>query len=176
MLVDRLGGKPTEAIDTDGDGEPDCYVYDYTYTYRLVMPHAIATRDVMGSVYIYIGRSAGDMETIEYPDGFNARTDILVADLTRGSNPTMYAHQAQKVFSLYRMSIIKCLKQYDNDFNTPWARSEQSLLTEWNSHHVFAAFDKSAQDIDFDNHEEGWTFKDYCKKAYARAKEKYFGK
>ena len=89
-------------------------------------------------------------------------------------NATLYAYQAQKVTSNCRESIIQCLKQYDRDFNTPWDRSHTSLLTEWNSHMFFTPFDKSAQDIDFDNEEEGWTFIDYCRKAYKRATEKYF--
>lgn len=113
------------------------------------------------------------METIEYPEGFDPYTDILVVDLTNSSNATMYAYQAQKVGSAYRTNIIKCLQQYDRDFDTPWNRTDGSLLTEWKSHHFFAAFDKSAQDIDFDNAEEGWTFLDYCEKAYNRAKQKY---
>ena len=115
------------------------------------------------------------MDTITYPDGFDARTDILVADLTNSENPTMYAYQAQKVSSTYRMDVIKCLQQYDSDFMTPWDRSDGSLLSEWNIHEFFSVFDKSALDVDFDNDEEGWTFWAYCGKAYKRGKEKYFG-
>ena len=176
IFVDSLGREPTESIDTDGDGEPDCYVYEYTYTYVVKYQMATVSWTVTGSVYIYTGRTTTDMETIESPDGFDARTDILVADLTNNSNATMYGYQAQKVDSVYRMSIIKCLRQYDLDFNTPWERSESSLLTEWNSHQVFAIFDKSAQDIDFDNDEEGWTFGDYCNKAVKRVIDKFIGK
>jgi hypothetical protein len=115
------------------------------------------------------------MESIEYPDGFNSSTDILILDLTSEENANMYAYQAQKVNSIYRMKIIACLQQYDEDFNTSWNRTDDSLFTEWESHHFFSPFDKSAQDIEFDNAEEGWTFEDYLKKAYQRAKDKYFG-
>ena len=174
MLVDNLGNQPTEAIDTDGDGKPDCYVYEYTYIYRVKTHYTTTTWEVTGSVYIFIGRTKRDVETMGYPEGFNAQTDMLVLDLTNEKDANMYAYQAQKVSCIYRENIIKCLKQYDKDFNTRWERSESSLLTEWQSHHLFAPFDKSAQDIDFNNQEEGWGFGDYCKKAFIRAKQKFF--
>ena len=174
-LLDSSGSEPTEAIDTDGDGKPDCFVYEYTYTYVVQYQNATVSWTVTGRVYIYTGRTAADMDTITYPDGFDARTDILVADLTNSENPTMYAYQDQKVSSTYRMDVIKCLQQYDSDFMTPWDRSDGSLLSEWNIHEFFSVFDKSALDVDFDNDEEGWTFWAYCGKAYKRGKEKYFG-
>ena len=175
LFVDISGQEPTEVIDTDGDGKPDCFVYEYTYTYRVKTQYATVTWTVTGSVYIYTGRTANDMETIDYPEGFDSHTDLLVADLTGSSNPTMYAYQAQRVNTTYHANIIKCLQQYDLDFNTPWNRTDASLRAEWTSHNLFAPIDKSAQDIDFDNAEEGWTIWDYLNKAFERGMKKYFG-
>ncbi len=47
------------------------------------------------------------------------------------------------------------MRQYDEDFNTPWDRSKESLEIEWKAHHKYSAFSQSARDIDFDNNDEG---------------------
>ncbi len=42
---------------------------------------------------------------------------------------------------------------------TPWNRTSDSLYVEWIMHKIFS-IDKSAQNVDFDNFEEGcnWTY------------------
>ena len=48
-----------------------------------------------------------------------------------------------------------------------------TLEREWNAHHMFSSFDKSAQDIDFDNDEEDSSYFDYVSKAIKRGWKKY---
>ena len=60
--------------------------------------------------------------------------------------------------------IIDCLQLYDEDFNTPWDRTDESLLTEWKEHHRYR-FHERAKNIDFDNAEEGEGFWYFLKKA-----------
>ena len=177
IYIDISGHKPTYSLDTDDDGEEDCFVYVYHYNERVRRKSRRQrgyTINIIGKVYIFTGMSRSDFEGMAYPEGFNIYTDLMVLDETNGPNESMFAYQAQHVNLTYHSHIIACMKQYDADFNTPWDRSEQSLLVEWRSHNLFAPFDKSAQDVDFDNPEEGFNFWDYVNKAYNRAKEKFF--
>lgn len=80
----------------------------------------------------------------------------------------MYAYQAQQTSVVAHGAIIEVMQQYDNDFNTPWERTDRSLHIEWNSHNLFAPFSASAQNIDFDNEEEGCGYIYYCWKAITR--------
>ena len=73
----------------------------------------------------------------------------------------------------YRKNIIKCLQQYDQDFSTPWNRTDASLYTEWDAHNIFSPFDRSAQDVDFDNREENCGYLHYVSKAWNRFWDKF---
>ena len=99
------------------------------------------------------------------PEGFNSQTDVLVADWTNSENPTMYMHQAQKVNSKNREDIINCMQEYAQDYATGWNRTNKSLLTEWKEHNRYAFASPRAQNIDFDNAEEGMGFWYFLRKA-----------
>ena len=173
VFKDTSGYAPTYILDTDGDGVGDCYVY--TYTHKIIR-HARGRRHstiITGRVYIYKGYTVNEFLTMPTPKGFSATTDLMVLDLTENtSNPTMLARQAQKVKTSVHEPIIECMKKYDNDFLTKWNRSAKSLLSEWNSHDFFAPYDVSAQNVDFDNAEEGMRFRYYVKKAWNRLRGK----
>lgn len=173
MYEDTLGTEPTSSIDTDGDGEDDCYVYEYHFTIIIYHPESFEIINASGFVYIYTGKTRSDMDGMSYPEGFNPGTDLLVADLTHETNPTMYAYQAQKVSGSLHKLIAECLIQYDTDFDTSWQRTSSSLVTEWKAHNIFAPFDSSAQNVDFDNAEEGKKTGYYFKKAFDRGWNKY---
>ena len=153
-----------------GGGSLDHYIYTYT------VPKATTSKNKVGRVYIYTGKTEEFFDNpINTPSGFNASTDIMVGDFTSGSNPNMYAYQAYLVDAENRVSILNCLLEYDQYHNTPWERTEESLLLEWQMHHVFAAFDVSAQNVDFDNNEEGKDEIYYIQKAATRGWAKLFG-
>lgn len=149
-------------------------MYEYQYVGRRHIRHRTHIIRATGKVYIYVGMSRSEFEDIPYPEGFDRYKDLMVLDETSNRDPNMYAYQAQKVGSNYHHSILQCLKQYDEDFDTPWDRSIGSLSTEWTAHNIFAPFDESAQNVDFNNKEEGFSFFDYIKKAYKRGIDKYF--
>ena len=153
-----------------GGGSVDHYIYTYT------VPKATTSKNKVGRVYIYTGKTEEFFDNpINTLSGFNASTDIMVGDFTSGSNPNMYAYQAYLVDAENRVSILNCLLEYDQYHNTPWERTEESLLLEWQMHHVFAAFDVSAQNVDFDNNEEGKDEIYYIQKAATRGWAKLFG-
>ena len=171
MLVDSLGSQPIEAIDTNGDGEPDCYVYEYTYTVN----YLFWSKTKKGYVYIYVGRTSGDfLETVQRPDKFNAASDLMAAyyistDSNGNPNPVIYAYRADKIKKNCRSQIIECFQEFDQDFDTDWNRTDESLLIEWEGHHIYRIA-KSAKNIDFDNNEEGMPLDYYHKKAWLRIK------
>ena len=180
-LSDLCGNQPTEAVDSDGDGEPDYYTYEYAYTYIAVLPdpHDLSSFisyevAVRGTVYVFTRMTKENFMKMKPPEGFDKYCDLMVLDLTTEKNATMLAYQAQHISPRSYRPIIKCLQAYDDDFNTRWGRSDDSLICEWYSHLVFSPFDKSAQDIDFDNKEEDFNFFDYCEKAWIRFTKKYF--
>ena len=100
---------------------------------------------------------------------------MLIADLTNESNPTMFAYQAHKIDSKHRKQIIKIMQKYDEDFNTNWERTDDSLLIEWKEHHKYSFFHERAQNIDFDNKEEGRTERYFFMKAVRAGMEMLFG-
>ena len=67
------------------------------------------------------------------------------------------------------MPRLKCLIDYDGRHNTPWKRTMDSLRIEWKGHHMFAKFHKRAQNIDYDNKEEGKDILYYIVKAVKEA-------
>lgn len=115
----------------------------------------------------YDGAGAGHIE-FELVQGDVQRQDGLCIF-------AVHAYQAYLVDAENRVSILNCLLEYDQYHNTPWERTEESLLLEWQMHHVFAAFDVSAQNVDFDNNEEGKDEIYYIQKAATRGWTKLFG-
>ena len=168
LFKDQLGSEPTSSIDINGDGEDDCFVYEYTQTIIECYGDLSLTREVTGNVYIFTGVPESFFEDeSNWPANFNYQNDLLVADYTDSSNPNMYAYQAQKLRIECRPKVINCLLQYDNDFNTSWNRTRKSLTVEWRAHMWFGGKlgVKRAQNIDFDNKEEGKNYKYFFKKA-----------
>jgi hypothetical protein len=167
-FCDSNGNEPKESIDTDGDGEIDCYVYEYTYSTFL-------STDKKGRVYVYTNCSGSeDLLKKEKPDGFNSSSDIMVAYYveTDGDerNAIMFAANAHKVKEKHRSDIIDCFLKFDEDFNTEWNRTKESLLIEWKGHHKWRIA-PSARHIDFDNAEEGMPLEYYNEKAWKRFKK-----
>ena len=77
----------------------------------------------------------------------------------------LYAYRADKLKKKYRSAVVDVLFEYDDDFGTPWNRTKESVLSEWKSHKAFAFASETAQNVDFDNKEEGKGFVYYCIKA-----------
>ena len=161
-FTDRNGCEPDEVVDVDGDGEVDYYVYSYTYTTGILFWKKQHT----GYLYIYVGKTTDYFEDASNrPNNFNSATDLMVGDYTNSNNPNMYAYRADLTKTQYRESILKCLLEYDNDFDTPWNRSISSLMVEWKEHKRYAWASDRAKNVDFDNAEEGKGFLYYAKKA-----------
>lgn len=161
--ADQNGYEPKEAVDVDGDGIIDYYVYSYTYTVGILF----WKKQYTGYVYIFVGKSTDYFEDpSNHPDGFNSETDLLVGDYTSSDNPNMYAYRADLTRKQNRSSILECLLQYDEDFNTAWNRTLESLLVEWKEHKRYAFASDRAKNVDFDNAEEGKDAWYYAKKAW----------
>ena len=168
-FVDPFGltaerGNWAEAVDRDNNGTIDYYIYEYTYKSGMLW----WKEQKIGKVYIFVNVDAKFFENEENrPEDFNSKTDIMIGDFTDAMNPNMYAYQAHKISKKHREKIIKIMLQYDQDFDTPWNRTEDSLLLEWEEHHKYR-ISESAKNIDFDNNEENFTRWDFFKKAWNR--------
>ncbi len=146
----------------------------YTYTYRTGF---LGLFKKTGRVYIYTGVTVSFFENAaNHPADFNPETDVLVGDFTSDDNPNMYVYQAQKLKKKHRESVCEALLKYDKEYNTPWDRTLESLLSEWKSHHFFSWAAASAQNIDFDNKEEGMGFGHFLEKAVKRGAQKLMRK
>lgn len=140
-------------------GEPDCFVYGY------VNGNKKKGEVVIGQVYFYKGVDASFFEDPKNRvAGFNEDSDLMIGDFTNRSNPTLYAFQAQKVKKDNRKEIIDVMFEYQEDHPSGWRRTKQSVLVEWRNHHLYS-LKKQAQDVDFDNAEEGKGTWYYFKKA-----------
>ena len=170
-LTDARGNKPTEAVDTDGDGDIDYYRYDYVYSYTVYLPYHDYSYEVTvsGSVYIYPETNTTYFEDEgNIPNGFNAYTDLLVADIPGTENTTLYAYQAQYVTPRSYDEIAEIFRQYDADFGRGFNRSTESIVSEWHYHMLFGGslgISRSAN-IDFDRDAEGADFWFYLEKAW----------
>lgn len=101
--------------------------------------------DIEYSLLIYGGYSKGD-----------ANPNLQVRDSYRvKSNSQMYA-------------IIASLLEYGANYKPNWRRTKESLYVEWREHNRYAIFSSSARDVDFDNAEEGYTARDFLRKAIRR--------
>ncbi len=163
-------------VDTDVDGDIDYYVYNYSYKKTLKSLTKTTSQVISGKVYFYVNVDVKFFENPgNKPDGFNSKTDIMIGDFTKNKNPVLYAYQAHNVNQESREHIINIMQLYDKDFNTAWNRTDDSLMVEWENHDIYSWLDKSAQDIDFDNDEEGYSSWDYFVKAVKRGWNKIFG-
>ena len=162
IYSDHNGFEPDEAVDVDGDGIVDYYVYTYTYTTGILFWRKQHT----AYVYIYVGKNRSFFEDpSNHPENFSSSTDIMVGDFTNSSNPNMYAYRADLTKPQYREAILLCLLEYDEDFDTSWDRTLDSLLIEWREHKRYAWASARAKNVDFDNDEEGKGFVDFLEKA-----------
>lgn len=153
MYSDELGDIPDSCVDINGDNITDYYVYNYTYYTGALWWRKKQT----GHVYIYVNiENTKYFESSQFskPNGFYAQSDLIIGDFTSNKNPTLYAYQAHKIKKTNRLEIVKIMLEYDEDFSTPLERSQKSLLKEWKEHNKYSLA-KSAQNIDFDNAEEG---------------------
>ncbi len=176
MYTDINGDAPIKVADLDNDGVDDYYLYTYTYTTGFWF----WKKEHTGNVHIYTALVYGDADdyfadSTNIPEGFNSQSDVMVGyfenrneeDVSK-SNSNMYVYRADRLNSKYRTSVITCMLQFDNDYDTLWDRSEASLLTEWKEHHRYALFSTSAKNVDFDNNEEGKGFWYFLGKAWNR--------
>ena len=166
LFADSSGYEESPAIFYNEDGSINHYLYTYTnvitdvYTYcpgrtpiTIMIP---VSREVTGHIYIYIDVPTKFFEDVSnYPVGFVPENDLMVGDYTSSSDPKMYAYQAQKLHQGNREKVLQCLLAYDAERGTPWNRTLKSLCTEWEGHHMFAWASDRAQNIDFNNAEEG---------------------
>ena len=152
-LLDIMGSEPDDALDTDGDGEIDCYVYTYTYTISFLFWEI---EQGTGTVYFYTNvMSEEEFNNLVPPEGFNPKTDLLVGDWTHNSNSTLFAYQAQNVNENHREKIVDIMFEYTEDYGKKWERTKASVMFEWKEHHKYHLFSSRAQNIDFDEKEEG---------------------
>ena len=160
--ADNGGKAPEYALDINEDGVDDCFVYSYTYKKGILWWR----KECVGHVYIYTGVNTNYFEeSNNRPTNFNNESDLMVGDFTKNENPNMYAYQAQNVRKENRSKIVDILFEYDEDFNTSWMRTKKSVLSEWKSHSFYAFASERAQNIDFDNAEEGAGFLHFTFKA-----------
>ena len=179
QFKDFCGFEPTEAVDTDGDGQVDYYRYDYTYTHILWVDNQFVEYTVSGSVYYY--SDIGKPETLNnmtIPEDFDPCYDLMVGyylDKTDGKdNPTMYAPRAHLTTTGAMIPILKTIQQCDRDFDTPWKRdSLYYLYVEWDAHKAMAISPR-AQNVDFDNLEDGKGYLYFYGKAFIAVCETLF--
>ena len=182
MNIDPSGHKPYKytSRDLDGDGKVDYYVYEYEYNYKTGWWIFKKTHTGTGYIYFGVSETGANYKTSDYgmPADFNAETDLIIIDKTDAvdeqgkPNPNLQALNAHKVNKQNRDDIIDVMRQYDEDFNTPWDRTKESLEIEWKAHHKYSAFSQSARDIDFDNNDEGKNKAYFNKKAIKQGLKK----
>lgn len=77
----------------------------------------------------------------------------------------LYAYCADAFPEYLHGGIVDVLLEYGHDYAPDWKRARDSLLTEWDSHCLFAAFSKRAMNVDFNNKEEGKGYSYFVGKA-----------
>lgn len=166
MFVDNLGYKHVKCALFLGGGksEFDYVVYEYEYSpaEAILLPFLNTTFLELapvksGRIFVYKGKGENDFRSQNYyvPDDFDWSVDILVGDLTDSENPNIHVYQAQNIPRDAWNAVINVLKKHDIIYGTAWDRTHSSLLTEWKWHMKFQRFSPRAQNIDFDNDEEG---------------------
>ncbi len=127
---------------------------------------------VKGQVYFYRLQSPSLFDEMALPQGFDPKTDIMIGDFSDRHNPFFFGYQAHKLRPYLREAVIKVMLKYDRELDTPFDRTAESLAVEWKCHGWFS-FEKSSQDIDFDNAEEAFRELDYIEKAFSNFKDYY---
>lgn len=171
---DSDGDEPVETIDIDGDGEPECYVYEYTFELPvlIVFTAPVITETKTGKLYTYKFASADEMNASK--DLIQKTTgpyDFVITDCSEpnDANPNLQVRDSYRVKSNSQMyAIIDSLLEYGANYKPNWRRTKESLYVEWREHNRYAIFSSSARDVDFDNAEEGYTARDFLRKAIRR--------
>ena len=155
----------------------ECEVYEYKYypSVTIIYPFlGFRTYEMnpqeSGRIFIFNGKSENDFKKGNYdvPEDFDWNKDILVGDLTDIENPNMHVYQAQNIPRDAWDAVIDVLLEHDRIYCTAWNRTKDSLVTEWKWHMNFQKFSTSAQNVDFDNYEEGKNGEYYVWKAFLR--------
>ena len=158
---DYVGAEPIYSIDVNDDGEDDCFVYAYIFDGLFSSGRNVG--------YVYFFRGIDDsflLDESNWPNTFNPDTDLMVVDYTDRDNGTLFAFQAQKVNNRHHSAIVELMFEYVSDYQIEWDRTKESVLSEWKSHNFFAFASPRAQNVDFDEAEEGEPFSYYVKKAW----------
>ena len=156
-----MGTKPIYSIDINNDGEDDCFVYYY------IFDSFFSNERNVGYVYFYRGIDDSFLDDeSNWPTNFNPKTDLMVIDRTNQDNATLFAFQAHKVMGKHHSAIVDIMFEFVSDNNIEWNRTKESVLSEWKSHNFFAFASPRAQNVDFDEAEEGVHFSYYVKKAW----------
>ncbi len=160
LSVDVRGGEKLSQNVTDNQIIPEIYTYNYSY------PSGCTTIEDSGRVFFYKNVSSKFFEDENnYPEGYDPQKDLLIGDFTNQNNPTLYAYQAHKINNNAHDEIVDIMLKYDETHNTDWERTKESLLIEWREHNRYSWASARAQNVDFDNNEEGKGFWYFLEKA-----------
>ena len=107
------------------------------------------------------------------PEGFNSGTDYMArysVDFSSGerNDNIQIADSDQCRFTLKMRAIAKAMKAFGADYAPKWNRTEDSIVTEWTCHNIYAWASDSAKHTDFDNFEENKGFFYFAWKALTR--------
>ena len=142
--------------------------YKEVFEYKVIQKFLFTSTEYQGKVYFYEDKPYNFyLDKSNRPSGFNPETDVMVGIfITNTNNPTFLIPYADELNPNCRKVVIQAMKEYDKDYNTPWERTADSLLTEWEEHMRYKRFSDSARHVDFDNSDEGHGFWYFFKKAF----------
>ncbi len=154
----------------DGTGK---YTYT-TYTYTCEIENGYGPIYITGTIYIYQGDDIKDIEFFYDPDnrpeGYVDGRDVIVLDKRKTDARDMIMYKSYWIMDYPQQdAIITKLLEYEENDPSQWGRTRKSLHTEWFWHNVFADFDKSAKDTNFDYYEEGKSGWYFIRKALEKA-------
>ncbi len=108
----------------------------------------------------YASYSKGDVYIDTHvPEYFSPNPyDVFVLDRRSGNNPDMRIYNSYKITSLEEQEeIIDILLRYEEEFESDWDRSKESLQREWAIHNLLYELGikpKNTKHVDFDNEDE----------------------
>lgn len=127
--------------------------YDYVYTNP-------DSKKIKGTVYFLDlpnELSLGEVEKVADKQSIG-ENDYVVIDNTHFKDACLQVRNSYRADNYYlRSCIIDVLLQYDNEKNTPWQRTKESMESEWYVHNLsYAAQYKTerAKHVDFNNADE----------------------